>query len=255
MERKSQRDDRDQPLLRKPARGLAWISLNVGWHDGFGPREIVDAIEEGTGMPGRSVGDIEITNTGCFAQVPEDFVNGLSGESNTSPRPAAKSRSASPATPKPRAPSEPGPAASQNSPENRRQVPRKIRRQKRKVEGPQILSGSPQRISVPPRRIDQVRATPQNRVLQPARGAIRVGLEGWPLCRPNLDLNSPRFKSACSIAQRSTIIDCNRRQPHKSLMSEPRARAKHHHHLMEAEAQNLPTRGAENLDAPQPKEE
>jgi ATP-dependent RNA helicase DeaD len=83
MERKSQRDDRDQPVLRKPGRGLAWISLNVGWHDGFGPREIVDAIEEGTGMPGRSVGDIEITNTGCFAQVPEDFVNGLSGESNT----------------------------------------------------------------------------------------------------------------------------------------------------------------------------
>lgn len=83
IERKSQRDDRDQPVLRKPARGLAWISLNVGWHDGFGPREIVDAIEEGTGMPGKSVGDIEITNTGCFAQVPEHFVKGLSGESNT----------------------------------------------------------------------------------------------------------------------------------------------------------------------------
>jgi hypothetical protein len=83
IERKAERGNSDQPLLRKPARGLAWISLNVGWHDGFGPREIVDAIEEGTGMPGKSVGDIEITNTGCFAQVPEHFVDGLSGENNT----------------------------------------------------------------------------------------------------------------------------------------------------------------------------
>lgn len=69
------------PALRKPYRGMQWISLNVGKADGFGPREIVSAIAE-TGLLGKNVGTIELMPHQSYAQVPEDFAKGLSHEGN-----------------------------------------------------------------------------------------------------------------------------------------------------------------------------
>ncbi len=69
------------PHLRKPARGLQWVSLSVGKADGYGAREIVSAIAE-TGLPGKNVGTIEIAAHQAFAQVPEDFAKGLSHSGN-----------------------------------------------------------------------------------------------------------------------------------------------------------------------------
>ncbi len=69
------------PFLRKPVRGLLWISLSVGKAEGFGAREIVSAITE-TGLPGKSVGSIELTPHQSFAQVPEAFVKALTPEGN-----------------------------------------------------------------------------------------------------------------------------------------------------------------------------
>ena len=72
-----------QPFLRPPSRGLQWIRLNVGKDDGFGPREIVDAIATGSGMPGKHVGTIELSRSESYAQVPERFAQGLSTEGNS----------------------------------------------------------------------------------------------------------------------------------------------------------------------------
>lgn len=70
------------PPLRKPVRGLHWVSLSVGKADGFGAREVVSAISE-TGLPGKSVGSIELASHQAFAQVPEDFAKGLSLSGNS----------------------------------------------------------------------------------------------------------------------------------------------------------------------------
>lgn len=70
------------PHLRKPVRGLHWVSLSVGKADGFGAREVVSAISE-TGLPGKSVGTIELASHQAFAQVPEDFAKGLSLSGNS----------------------------------------------------------------------------------------------------------------------------------------------------------------------------
>ena len=72
-----------KPFLRPPSRGLQWIKLNVGKGDGFGPREIVDVIATGSGMPGKNVGTIELDRHESFAQVPESFAQGLSFEGNS----------------------------------------------------------------------------------------------------------------------------------------------------------------------------
>lgn len=77
----SQEEEPRIPHLRKPSRGLQWISLSVGKADGFGPREIVSAISE-TGLPGKNVGTIELMPHQSYAQVPEDFVKGLSAQGN-----------------------------------------------------------------------------------------------------------------------------------------------------------------------------
>ncbi len=72
-----------KPELMRPARGFQWISLNVGKGDGFGPREIVDVIAGGSGLPGRSVGTIELARSTSYAQVPETFAQSLSTTGNT----------------------------------------------------------------------------------------------------------------------------------------------------------------------------
>jgi ATP-dependent RNA helicase DeaD len=72
-----------KPFLRPPSRGLQWIKLNVGKGDGFGPREIVDVIATGSGLPGKNVGTIELDRHESFAQVPESFAKGLSFEGNS----------------------------------------------------------------------------------------------------------------------------------------------------------------------------
>jgi ATP-dependent RNA helicase DeaD len=71
-----------RPFLRPPSRGFHWISLSVGKGDGFGPREIVDLIATGSGLPGKNVGMIELSRNESFAQVPESFAQGLSHEGN-----------------------------------------------------------------------------------------------------------------------------------------------------------------------------
>jgi ATP-dependent RNA helicase DeaD len=85
--REAPRRERDRadsgPNLRKPARGALWVSLNVGKADGFGPRQIVDAISDGGGIPANRVGSIELADNESFAQVPEDFAKGLSPMGNT----------------------------------------------------------------------------------------------------------------------------------------------------------------------------
>lgn len=75
----------EDPILRKASRGLEWISVGVGRQDGFGPKEIVDLIENASGLPGKSVGMIELSGKRSFAQVPEAFAKGLSGSGNRVP--------------------------------------------------------------------------------------------------------------------------------------------------------------------------
>lgn len=83
-ERDRNRDRGDSgPNLRKPARGALWVSLNVGKADGYGPRQIVDAVAGGAGLPANRVGTIELSDNESFVQVPEDFAKGLSPMGNT----------------------------------------------------------------------------------------------------------------------------------------------------------------------------
>jgi ATP-dependent RNA helicase DeaD len=74
-------EEQRTPFLPRPVRGLHWVSVSVGKADGYGAREIVSVIAE-TGLPGKSVGSIELSQHQSFAQVPEDFAKGLTFEGN-----------------------------------------------------------------------------------------------------------------------------------------------------------------------------
>ncbi len=68
----------DRPVgLRRPAPGMQWVSVSVGRSNDAGPRDIVDLIQERTGLPGRNVGVIEMAENISYAQIPESYVTRL----------------------------------------------------------------------------------------------------------------------------------------------------------------------------------
>lgn len=71
------------PPLRPPSRGMEWVRLDVGREAGVSPRDIIGLLEDALGLPVRSVGIIEIKPGQSFAQVPQRFLDVLSGGSRT----------------------------------------------------------------------------------------------------------------------------------------------------------------------------
>jgi len=65
------------PHLRPPARGMQWVRLSAGRETRISPRDIVGLLEDALGLPGRSVGIIEITEGQSFGQVPQQFLDVL----------------------------------------------------------------------------------------------------------------------------------------------------------------------------------
>lgn len=63
--------------LRPPARGMQWVSLNAGRETRITPRDIMVLLEEGLGLPVRTVGLIDIVPGQSFAQVPKQFLDVL----------------------------------------------------------------------------------------------------------------------------------------------------------------------------------
>jgi len=61
--------------IRPPARGMLWVRLNVGRETGITPRDIMSLLEEGLGLPRRTVGLIDILPGESFAQVPKQFLD------------------------------------------------------------------------------------------------------------------------------------------------------------------------------------
>lgn len=64
------------PVLRKPATGMQWVALNIGRDDSVTPRDIVDMVSNGLGIPGKSVGTIELSRGESFAEIPTSFAKG-----------------------------------------------------------------------------------------------------------------------------------------------------------------------------------
>ncbi len=65
------------PSLRPAARGMQWVRLNAGRETRISPRDIVSLLEDALGLPGRSVGMIEISDGQSFGQVPQQFLDVL----------------------------------------------------------------------------------------------------------------------------------------------------------------------------------
>jgi ATP-dependent RNA helicase DeaD len=63
--------------LRPPARGMQWVSLNAGRETRITPRDIMVLLEEGLGLPVRTVGLIDIVPGQSFAQIPKQFLDVL----------------------------------------------------------------------------------------------------------------------------------------------------------------------------------
>jgi len=63
------------PHLRPAARGMQWVRLNAGRETRISPRDIVGLLEDALGLPGRSVGMIEIAEGQSFGQVPQQFLD------------------------------------------------------------------------------------------------------------------------------------------------------------------------------------
>ena len=63
------------PSLRPPARGMLWVRLNAGRETRISPRDIVGLLEDALGLPGRTVGIIDIIPGQSFAQVPKPYLN------------------------------------------------------------------------------------------------------------------------------------------------------------------------------------
>ena len=61
--------------IRPPARGMLWVRLNVGRETGITPRDIMSLLEEGLGLPRRTVGLIDILPGESFSQVPKQFLD------------------------------------------------------------------------------------------------------------------------------------------------------------------------------------
>jgi len=61
--------------LRPAARGMQWVRIDVGRESRINPREVVFLLEEALGLPGRSVGIIDLARGESFAQVPQQFTD------------------------------------------------------------------------------------------------------------------------------------------------------------------------------------
>jgi ATP-dependent RNA helicase DeaD len=72
---RSQPDQTAVGNIRPPARGMLWVRLNVGRETGITPRDIMSLLEEGLGLPRRTVGLIDILPGESFAQVPKQFLD------------------------------------------------------------------------------------------------------------------------------------------------------------------------------------
>lgn len=48
---------------------MTWVRLNVGREDGAGPRDIVDLLVNGTKLPGKTVGSVELAAHEALAEV------------------------------------------------------------------------------------------------------------------------------------------------------------------------------------------
>jgi ATP-dependent RNA helicase DeaD len=73
------RSESDLPMgnIRPPARGMLWVRTNAGRETGITPRDIMSLLEDGLGLPRRSVGLIDILPGESFAQVPKQFLDTL----------------------------------------------------------------------------------------------------------------------------------------------------------------------------------
>jgi len=63
------------PSLRPPSRGMQWVSLSAGRATRIAPLDIIGLLEDALGLPGRTVGIIDITPAMSFAQVPKQFLD------------------------------------------------------------------------------------------------------------------------------------------------------------------------------------
>lgn len=71
---KAEREDapratRTLPVSSKKDSATQWISLNIGRDDDFAPRDILDLIAGASGVPGNTVGTIELTATECVFEI------------------------------------------------------------------------------------------------------------------------------------------------------------------------------------------
>ena len=73
----SVRSESDLPpsTTRPPARGMLWVRLNAGRETGITPRDIMSLLEDGLGLPRRTVGLIDILPGESLAQVPKQFLD------------------------------------------------------------------------------------------------------------------------------------------------------------------------------------
>jgi ATP-dependent RNA helicase DeaD len=58
-----------------PDRGMARLFLDIGRDDGVRPADIVGAIANEAGIPGRAIGAIELFERFSFVEVPEPQAN------------------------------------------------------------------------------------------------------------------------------------------------------------------------------------
>ncbi len=68
------------PSMRPPARGMQWVRLNAGRESRITPRDIVLLLEDALGLPGRSVGVIDISMGQSFAQIGDQYTDALKHE-------------------------------------------------------------------------------------------------------------------------------------------------------------------------------
>ncbi|MEI6073083.1 MAG: DEAD/DEAH box helicase [Verrucomicrobiae bacterium] len=65
------------PSLRPASRGMQWVSLSAGRETRIAPLDIIGLLEDALGLPGRTVGMIDITPGSSFAQVPKPYLDVL----------------------------------------------------------------------------------------------------------------------------------------------------------------------------------
>ena len=74
----------DEPP-RKAKPGKAWLRIALGREAVKNPRDIVDLLVEGAGLPSREVGFIALGDEVSYAEIPFDFAKGLSPTGNAMP--------------------------------------------------------------------------------------------------------------------------------------------------------------------------